>query len=245
VVTPNTPTLGSKRQPWETYAVLALLILLLHHLYHDYTSFIALGPGGTPATIGGYLRVKLLSFFALRNPYEPGPTPKSLLGTGGHLRKLPRRNGTRPVTKGIAPHRQMTQRASQQHYNLLESKINRMGHETERLVIDTSCFEKHSTGLFSRIPSRRTCRGEICHAHPSDGSMHMTLHPEDAKIVLEAGWGERHPLARGGWFERFVPAGFMMIYAPRSLEDVEVLMEIVEAAAWYVSGEKAGRRRSD
>lgn len=75
--------------------------------------------------------------------------------------------------------------------------------------------------------------------------MHMTLHPEDARIVLKAGWGERHPLARGGWFEQFVPAGFMMIYAPQSTEDVETLMEIVEAAAWYVSGRDAVSRRSD
>jgi len=64
--------------------------------------------------------------------------------------------------------------------------------------------------------------------------MHMTLHPADARVVLEAGWGERHPLARGGWFEKFVPEGFVMVYAPRGEEDVEVLVRIVEAGAWFV-----------
>jgi hypothetical protein len=60
-------------------------------------------------------------------------------------------------------------------------------------------------------------------------------------VVLEAGWGERHPLARGGWFEKFVPEGFVMVYAPRGEEDVEVLVRIVRAGAWFVDlGEKDG-----
>jgi hypothetical protein len=37
--------------------------------------------------------------------------------------------------------------------------------------------------------------------------------------VLENGWSEHHPLARGGWYERYVPLGFAVIYAPR--EDYE------------------------
>lgn len=78
---------------------------------------------------------------------------------------------------------------------------------SERLQLGTSCFEKHGTALFSTAPIRKTCNGEIFHVHASDGSMHMTLHPADLKTVLEAGWAERHPLARGGWFENFVPKG--------------------------------------
>lgn len=45
----------------------------------------------------------------------------------------------------------------------------------------------------------------------TDGSLHLTLHPKDVKLVLERGWGQRHPLARGGFFERFVPVGFVMV----------------------------------
>ena len=65
----------------------------------------------------------------------------------------------------------------------------------------------------------------------------MTLHPADAKLVLESGWGERHPLARGGWFERFVPAGFIMVYAPRTSEEVATVLRIVEAAVWWIADE--------
>ena len=78
--------------------------------------------------------------------------------------------------------------------------------------------------------------GEVCHAHPSDGSLHMTLHPADAAIVIENGWGERHPLARGGWCRRFVPREFVLVYAPRDERDVEVIMRIVRAAVWWVAG---------
>jgi len=217
--------------------LLALLLIAaffstLLHLYADYKAFLALGPGGTPSTVPGYVRTKTLSVFALRNPYLPKATTTT---QRGHLRHLPARPTPRPTTRGIAPHRQVTQRASPALYQHLAAELHRLvAADPERLVLGTSCFEKHGTGLFSRSPARRTCRGEICHAHPSDGSMHMTLHPADARVVLEAGWGERHPLARGGWFEKFVPEGFVMVYAPRREEEVDVLVRIVEAGAWYV-----------
>lgn len=61
---------------------------------------------------------------------------------------------------------------------------------------------------------------------------------------------ERHPLARGGWCTRFVPVGFLMIYAPRTEEEVDVVMNIIFAGIGWVSGEplnesnesSAGRR---
>lgn len=221
--------------------LLALLSVVLYHLHKDYHAYLALGPGGTPATISGYLRVKTLSFFTLRQPHLPGPTPAHLLNTSGHLIQLPSRGFPRPNTRGIAPHRQTTQRASKMLYAQLAASIQQMGIGNPAFELGTSCFEKHGTGLFSLSPVKRTCRGEICHAHPSDGSMHMTLHPADAQIVMEAAWGERHPLARGGWFERFVPGGFVMVYAPTKQEDVETLMRIVEAAALWVSGMEIGK----
>lgn len=49
---------------------------------------------------------------------------------------------------------------------------------------------------------------------------------------------ERHPLARGGWCTRFVPVGFLMIYAPRTKEEVNVVMDIILAGIGWVSGEQ-------
>ena len=233
-----------------TFTGLAIVLPFLLYIYTDYLAFISLGPGGTPPTFAGFLRVEVLSFFALRNPYAPAATPERFRDQPGYLVDLGKRRPPRPHTRGIAPHRQITQKASREDYVRLAKAIEAMGASNENLLIGTSCFEKHGTGLFSVSPAKRTCNGEICHAHPSDGSMHLTLHPADARTVLEAGWGERHPIARGGWFERFVPGGFIMSYAPRDDEEVETVLKIVRAAVWYVSGGdgvediKCGRRDS-
>lgn len=78
------------------------------------------------------------------------------------------------------------------------------------------------------------------HVHPSDGSMHMTLHPADANTVLEAEWGERHPLA-GVFNDRLLPSGFIMLYAPQNDEEIEVVFRVIRAACWFVS--EGDRRR--
>ena len=58
-------------------------------------------------------------------------------------------------------------------------------------------------------------------------------------------------MAKGGWFRRFVPREFVLIYAPRTDEDLDIVMQIVAASIWWVSGvdvnadaEAGGRRRS-
>lgn len=77
----------------------------------------------------------------------------------------------------------------------------------------------------------------MCHVHAFDGSLHVELHPEDAKVVIDKGWGERHPLAIG--WRTFLPEGYMLLYAPRTAQEVEVLMKIVGAGmGWATGGEK-------
>lgn len=36
--------------------------------------------------------------------------------------------------------------------------------------------------------------------------------------------------------KRFVPSGFMMVYAPRDEAELEVVKEIVAAACWWIGG---------
>ncbi|KAA6411083.1 MAG: hypothetical protein FRX48_05394 [Lasallia pustulata] len=80
-----------------------------------------------------------------------------------------------------------------------------------RLRTGVSCFEKNGLALnFAPTPPtppqqlNPTCgsSGEVCHIHASDGSMHLTLHPADAALVIERGWGQRHPLSGGGGLAR-------------------------------------------
>lgn len=222
-----------------------VFITFLYFVRHDYYAFKALGPGGTPSTPLGYVRIKFLGLFALRNPYRPPPISPSLQPRHGHLVSLTQRFGPRPAVRGIAPQRQVSQRNSPDMFSVLAKAIRQLAANPQnKLALGTSCFEKHGTGLFSLAPIARTCRGEICHVHPSDGSLHLTLHPADAAIVLQSGWGQRHPLARGGWLSRFVPEGFIMVYAPRDEKEVEVVIEIVRAACWFVSGVDAVKRET-
>ncbi|KAF2401074.1 hypothetical protein EJ06DRAFT_452531, partial [Trichodelitschia bisporula] len=216
-----------------------LLLAFIYLIHRDYKLFLSLGPGGTPSTIAGYLRIKFLSLFALRNPYLPAPIPANL-SRRQYLDDLPKRPGPRPQVRGIAPHRQTDQRPSHALFEQLRIRINSLaaGPNGSALRLGTSCLEKHGPGLFARQPIAwtRHCNGEVCHSHPSDGSSHLTLHPRDAALVLERGWGERHPLSKGGWLARFVPAGFLMVYSPRDEEEVEVVARIVAAAVWWVGG---------
>ncbi|KAA8651958.1 uncharacterized protein ATNIH1004_000858 [Aspergillus tanneri] len=233
--------------------VLCLLVILIpltfHHVRKDYHAFLALGPGGTPPTLTGYLRICVLRILALRNPFIPPSLPHTLLPQTGYLHRsrLAQRIGPRPTIAGIAPQRQITQRSDKLIYQALTTGIHHLVNgNRDTLCAGTSCFEKHSTGIFCRRStiaqqqqrSRITCDGEVCHTHPIDGSLHLTLHPADVKVILERGWGQRHPLAWADWWcwVRFVPSGFVMVYAPRDADELETVLEIIRAAAWWVSG---------
>jgi hypothetical protein len=221
-----------------TYILCAFIVPALFFVYGDYASFLALGPGGTPSSFLRYLRVTLLCLFALQNPYLPTPIPADLLPQAGYLAlDLSKRLGARPEVVGIAPHRQTTQKGTRESFEELSLFIKTLADaNSSRLRLDTSCLEKHTTGLFSLEPVNDTRSGEICHGHPSDGSLHLTLHPADAHIVLEKRLGERHPLARGGWLTRFVPSGLLMVYAPCNKRELEAVMKIIKAAVWWVDG---------
>ncbi|KAF2094680.1 hypothetical protein NA57DRAFT_60100 [Rhizodiscina lignyota] len=231
--------------PLVIFLIIILSAFCIYLIHIDFCRFKALGPGGTPSTFPGYVKIKFLSLFAISNPLEPAAIPPSLNPQSGYLKYISPRIGPRPAVEGIAPHRQTTQRPPIHLFNLWSQMVYDLAQKhPQQLRLGTSCLEKHGPGLFTLSPSpsviRRTgsrnCSGEICHSHPSDGSTHLTLHPADAAIVLNAGWGERHPLAKGGWLSRFVPGGFLMVYAPRTAEELLVKKEIVKAAIWWVGG---------
>jgi hypothetical protein len=222
-----------------TLSTLLFPLLAFIYLHKDYKDYLSLGPGGTPSTPLGYLKIKTLSLISLRDPLRPLPVPPHFRPQHGYLTStsLAVRAGIRPTIRGIAPQRQQSQKSSAEVYAKLVAGLRALTADPANHLIErTSCFEKHSSGLFASTPITRTCGGEICHAHPSDGSLHLSLHPADARILIQAGWGERHPLAKGGWFRRFVPREFVLVYAPRDEKEVETVLEVVAAAVWWVSG---------
>lgn len=71
---------------------------------------------------------------------------------------------------------------------------------------------------------------EVAHVHPSENSLHVYVSPQDAKLVMKRGWGQRFPVT---WL---APPSWVMVYAPRSEEEVEVVKEIVRAAICFAAG---------
>lgn len=71
------------------------------------------------------------------------------------------------------------------------------------LVTETGSVSRSTrSAQFPSALSRRflsSVKGEFIHVHnipgTEDGSLHLTLHAEDAVLVVEKGWGELHPLA--------------------------------------------------
>lgn len=129
----------------NTFTILVALAAILTfalHLHLGHLSFKALGPGGTPPTISGFLRVKLLALLSVRDPTRPRLIPNGDARTG-HLVDLPKRASERPVIRGIAPHRQVTQKATADMLDRLASAILAMASETDYVVHGISCIEQH------------------------------------------------------------------------------------------------------
>ena len=75
---------------------------------------------------------------------------------------------------------------------------------------------------------------EFTHIHP-DGSLHAPLPIERATEAVDRGWAERHPWAdqREGW------EGLVMLYTPRSLEELDVVFQLIVESYNFVTGRDA------
>lgn len=118
---------------------------------------------------------------------------------------------------GIAPQRQLDQHGSLYYYKSLQDIMKQLAdRQPTKLYMGRSSIEKHGLAMFARHAQSNDRHAEICHVHESDHSMHMSLHPDDIKHMLEKGWGQRHPLAsRNRVLKMPVPSNFVMVYAPR------------------------------
>lgn len=71
---------------------------------------------------------------------------------------------------------------------------------------------------------------EFAHIHP-DGSLHATLPPERAREAIAAGWAEPHPIA-----EQLGMDGLVMLYTPRTMEELDVVVALIVDSYNYVTG---------
>lgn len=229
---------------------LGIFLTLFNFIRSDYQAAVARGSGGTPASFLGYLEISFFRLFRIRNTRVAPEISPRLRMQRGYLESLPMRNGVRPKIVGMAPQRQITQIGSKEMYNALSKIIIDFSRANEtNYYLGRSTFKNNNTALFARTTgySHTKYHGEICHAHPNDGSMHLNLHPADVKAVIEAGWGERHPLARSNWYWNLIcpiPAGLTLVYSPREEKELDVMNSVVRAAAWWISGADASIEES-
>ena len=148
---------------------------------------------------------------------------------------LPARSGPRPRTGPSMPHQQLNDNAPAE---IQERLFERASSLSGVRVGPSHVSVPGARALFMEDTSRAQPEAfmidsEFAHIHPSyDGSLHLVLPAEVAKNVIDKGWGELHPMARGGGL-RAVP---LMVFGPRNDEELEVVWLIVRASYEFAGG---------
>jgi ureidoglycolate hydrolase len=94
---------------------------------------------------------------------------------------------------------------------------------------------------------------EIAHIHHIDHSLHVILSPADSKTgalffhlsmrphlnmklsAIDLGWAERHPLSGVSSFLP-LPNSYLLVYAPRDEEELDIVEHIIVASIGYMTG---------
>ncbi|KAK3700779.1 hypothetical protein LTR37_015751 [Vermiconidia calcicola] len=222
-----------------------LTALTSAYIVRDYNQWVSFGSGGTHPTPSGYWRMTKLrwrAYWSGDDMRDPAPLfnvdgPQFLRGD------LPQRKGNRPqILARTMPQRQKPEALTPTVKDRLHAIPAKYCNEhPDILTLDLSKTEGRSTDaiyakpdLPGRHPSAKDkiLGDEIAHVHPAENSLHVWLSGPDAKMVVEKGWGERFPLSAMGMCH----PSLVMVYAPKSTEDVDVIEEIVKAGVGYLTG---------
>jgi hypothetical protein len=164
-----------------------------------------------------------------------------LLSVGGAVESvraedvpLPERTGARPQTTPGVPHVQIGVRSfAEVNAALLRRVATLPGVEVRPTVV--SLPGAKGFWLTARValahPEVIVGGREFAHMHP-DGSLHASLAPGRARDAGCAGWATAHPWAnqRAGW------EGFVMLYTPQTMAELEVTFQLVVDSYNFVTG---------
>lgn len=243
-----------RQNPQATLAIaltaLGISIPTLSYAIASYRGYLALGRGGMPYNVFGWALQGLLQLLAKGDTRDPSlfSNPRNRKATEPHGGKtffdtpIPERAGDCPDVPGyVAPQRQTSQQPADG-----EVMSKRMRAYLDGVVIvNTGVLMSKSSGLegvgtpavFLDVSSGATempgfirgIKGETAHVHP-ECSSHITLSMADAEEVVRKGWGERHRLS-GVWP---MPWSYVLIYAPRDDDELEVWETIMKAGLRFV-----------
>ena len=208
-------------------------------VYRDYHKWLALGPGGLPYNFRGYLTMTWMRRLK-RDPIDTNRFAKAIGidGDRSYLRDLPKREGPRPtIAVYPIPHRQIDQLPDSAMKQKIVAVFNdEVSRRSELVHYKLSFYEKRNQAVFLNHPENgsadgKISGGELGHVHPSDGSMHMIFSASDAKKVIEAGWGECHPLSG----QLNLPEPYLLIYPPRNEQELAVTALLLDAAVNHMA----------
>ena len=140
------------------FVAIAVTLPLMLNFFQQYLAYLALGPGGTPATVLGFLKVKVLGLFAVSNPYLPATLPTKSGCKSGYLKEngLQARTGERPEVRGIAPQRQVTQKVTKAIFDRLAANIELVASRNENLTVGTWVRPFPKTQAQLQLPQLRS-----------------------------------------------------------------------------------------
>lgn len=212
--------------------------------YRDYRNWLALGKGGLPSNLRGWLLVTRMRF-QKKDPLEVKMYTPEIGSADDHsyLGDLPRRNGPRPdIAPWPIPHRQLNQFIATGMREKLDAAFDNAVSANAGLVhYKMSFFEKHSPAVTLCHPEcghthAIAGQGETAHIHPGDGSMHMIFSVTDATKVIQSGWGERHPLS--GAAMNILPNTYLYVYPPRDDAELEIVERLLAASIAHMTKAK-------
>lgn len=142
---------------------------------------------------------------------------------------------TKPSRERRLPHQQISQNAPVELQEELFERARRLPGVVvgESLVSVPGARAFHLEPSYARGPAQAfQAEREFAHIHPAyDGSLHLTLPPEEFREVERKGWGESHPVS-----------GTMMVWGPRDGRELETVWDILKASYRYATGSDDGRR---
>jgi phospholipase/carboxylesterase len=155
----------------------------------------------------------------------PGEVAWPLLPGAG----LPHRAGPRPEVSWSIPQQQQSQNApaalQEQLFERVSSlagvstSVSHISVPGARAFVVSNADGPDDGFLVPRV-------GEFAHLHPEyDGSLHLALPTPLAADLVVRGWGTPHP-----WAGTRLAPGFVMLFGPRSSEELETVVGVVRTA---------------
>lgn len=148
---------------------------------------------------------------------------------------LPERSGPRVQTSGVVPHVQWDVDPVQEvNDELYRRAFSLPGVSNEATIVSLPGARGMwlSENIELANPLAVVNGREFAHIH-TDGSLHAPLPLERALEVDEKKWGERHPWAE----QRPGFDGFVMLYTPQSIEELEITFQLIVESYNYVTGQ--------